>query len=82
MRACEVLILPSRGVAMSSIVTVKNENPPGGKSVLVLVQAITGDGRERIDNGFHTIAPGASKMLVVDSTQCFRVMDDEQPAEE
>ena len=65
-----------------SIVTIKNENPADGKSVMVLVQAISEDGRERHNNGFHTIAPGAKKTLVVDNEQCFRVMDDEQPAEE
>lgn len=67
---------------MSSIVTVSNQNPAGGKPVHILVQAVSEDGRERHDNGFHTVAPGATKTLIVDPGQCFRVMDGEVPATE
>lgn len=68
---------------MSSLITVTNRNPDGGKTVALTVQAVKDGGRERHYNGVHFLAPGKSKDVLLDEDTCVRLEDvpPETPAE-
>ncbi len=54
---------------MGTIVTVKNGNAPGGKSILVTSQKLVDGGREKHPNGRDEVEPGEERDFIVHDTE-------------
>lgn len=63
---------------MTTLITVRNNNAPGGRTVTVISERI-GD-RQRFPNGEDVVVPGAERSFVLDAEQSIRVVEDDVPA--
>lgn len=63
---------------MTTLITVRNQNAPGGRAVKVISERI-GD-RQRFPNGEDEVLPGAERSFVLDDEQSVRVVEGDAPA--
>lgn len=58
---------------MTTLITVRNTNAPGGRSVKVISERI--DDRQRFPNGEDVVAPNSERSFVLDPDQSVRVVE-------
>jgi hypothetical protein len=58
---------------MTTLITVRNSNAPGGRSVKVISERL--HDRQRFPNGEDEVLPGAERSFVIDDEQSVRVVE-------
>lgn len=65
---------------MSTVITVKNNTAPGGRTaVRVISQKVIDDGRELVPNGIDDVPAGMSVDFIINSGQSIRVVEETLP---